>query len=172
MRVKVLLLVLLFAGGPAMGAALNREGERQERVQAERPVPGYHLSGKIVLGGTGGWDYLSCDSQARRLYISRSDSILVIDADRLETVGTIRNTPGVHGIALATDLGRGYTSNGRDSTATIVDLRDFRHLGSVRTGERPDAIVYDPATGRVFAMNARAGSVTVIDAASGRAAGA
>ncbi len=132
---------------------------------------GYHLIKKVQLGGAGGWDYLTVDSAARRLYISRSTHILVLNADTLKQVGEIPDTPGVHGVALARQFGRGFTSNGRASTVTIFDLKTLKKLGEVKTGEGPDAILYDPATHRVFTFNGHGHSSTAIDAATGKAVG-
>jgi DNA-binding beta-propeller fold protein YncE len=131
----------------------------------------YHLLKKIVLGGEGFWDYLNCDSAARRVYISRGSHVMVVDADNYTVVGDIPGTDGVHGIALAPELGRGFTSNGRANAVTIFDLKTLKVLGTAPTGEGPDAIIYDPASKRAFTFNGRGGSATAIDAASGTPAG-
>ncbi|MGO8790015.1 MAG: YncE family protein [Terriglobia bacterium] len=131
----------------------------------------YRLLKKVVLGGEGFWDYLTCDSDARRVYISRGTHVMVVDADNYTVVGDIPGTDGVHGIALAPELGRGFTSNGRTNTVTIFDLKTLKVLGTAPTGEGPDAIVYDPASKRVFTLNGHGGSATAIDAASGKPAG-
>jgi DNA-binding beta-propeller fold protein YncE len=131
----------------------------------------YHPLKSVVLGGEGGWDLLTVDAEARRLYIPRSSHILVVDADSCKIVGDILDTPGVHGVAVAQDLGRGFSSNGGDSSATIFDLKDLKPLGKVRTGIKPDAIIYDPASRRVFTMNAGSRDATAIDAVLGKVAG-
>jgi len=131
----------------------------------------YHLLKKVVLGGEGFWDYLNCDSEGRRVYISRGTHVMVVDADSYAVVGDIPGTDGVHGIALAPELGRGFTSDGRSNAVTIFDLKTLKVLGTAPTGEGPDAIVYDPASQRVFTLNGRAGTATAIDAASGKPAG-
>ncbi len=131
----------------------------------------YHLLKKVVLGGEGFWDYLISDSAARRVYISRGTHVMVVDADSFAVVGDIPGTDGVHGIALAPELGRGFTSNGRTNTVTIFDLYTLKVLGTAPTGEGPDAIVYDPASQRVFTLNGHGGSATAIDGASGTVAG-
>lgn len=130
----------------------------------------YHVIKQIKIGGEGGWDYLIVDSAARRLYVSHATKVIVLDLDQEKVVGEIPNTNGVHGIALAPDLGRGFTSNGRDATVTIFDLKTLAVVGTAKTGGNPDAIVYDPATKRVFTFNrTRADATsTVIDAASGK----
>ena len=131
---------------------------------------GYHVTKKVKVGGEGFWDYLNVDSDARRLYISRGTHVMVLDADSLESVGDIPDTQGVHGIALAPELGRGFTSNGRANSVTIFDLKTLKALGEVKTGQNPDAIIYDPASRRVFTFNGRSGDSTAIDAASGTVA--
>jgi DNA-binding beta-propeller fold protein YncE len=132
---------------------------------------GYHLLKKIPLGGEGGWDYLTFDPDSRRLYISRATHVIVIDPASGKVVGDIPDTAGVHGIALAPKLGRGFTSNGRAGTVTIFDLKTLASVGQVKTGQNPDAIVYDPASERVFAMNGRSADATAIDAVTGMVAG-
>jgi DNA-binding beta-propeller fold protein YncE len=133
--------------------------------------PGYHLLNTYKLGGDGGWDYLSIDSSARRLYISRATHVIVIDADSGKPVGDIPDTPGVHGIALAPELGRGFISNGREGTVTIFDLQTLKAITKVKAGDNPDAILYDPASKRVFAFNGRSHDATAIDAAAGTVLG-
>ncbi len=138
-------------------------------LAAQPPSP---LSTQIGLGGEGGWDYLIADGVAHRLYVSHGTRVEVVDLERDTAVGAIPNTPGVHGIALAPDLRRGFTSNGRDSTVTIFDLGTLAAIGSVNVGARnPDAIVYDPGTHRVFTMNGGSGNATAIDGATGTVAG-
>jgi len=123
------------------------------------------------LGGEGGWDYLKIDPDSRRLYISRATHVIVIDADSGKPVGDIPDTPGVHGIALAPDLGRGFTSNGREGTVTIFDLNTLKPITKVKAGENPDAILFDSSTKRVFTFNGRSGDSTAIDAATGEVVG-
>ena len=129
---------------------------------------GYHLLKQITLGGEGGWDYITFDSPTRRLFISRQSKVIVLDVDSEKVVGEIPNTEGVHGIALAPEFNRGFTSNGRANTVTIFDLKTLAVIGTVQAGTNPDAIVYDPASKRVFAMNGRSSNSTAIDAATGK----
>jgi hypothetical protein len=133
--------------------------------------PGYHVIKTYKLGGDGGWDYLKLDSSSRRLYISRATHVIVIDADSGKPVGDIPDTPGVHGIALAPELGRGFISNGREGTVTIFDIDTLKLISKVKAGDNPDAILYDPATKRVFAFNGRSQDATAIDAAKGTVVG-
>lgn len=132
---------------------------------------GYAVIKKIPIPGTGSWDYLTVDAAARRLYVSHGTQVEVVDIDSLSPVGTIPKTPGVHGIALAPELGRGFISNGQSSTVTIFDLKTLKAIAEVSTGQKPDAIIYDPATSRVFAFNGDSNSATAVDAASGKVAG-
>src|SRR5947207_4363832 len=124
----------------------------------------YHVVRHIPIGGTGGWDYLAVDSAARRLYISHSDHVEVVDIDHQKIVGTIPKTEGVHGIAIAPDLHRGFVSNGRSGSMTIFDLDKLTTISEVKTtGDNPDAILYDPATKHVFTFNGRGQNTTVFD---------
>lgn len=128
----------------------------------------YKVVARGALGGEGRWDLLAVDEAARRLYVSRTTRVMVVDADTLKPVGEVADTLGVHGIAIAHDLGRGYTSNGRAGTSTIFDLKTLRRIGEVKTGQNPDMILYDRPTRRVFVFNARSADVTVIEAGSGK----
>ena len=138
---------------------------------APAAAPSYHVLQKVVLGGDGGWDYLSIDANARRIYISRSSHVMVVDADTYKVVGDIPNTNGVHGIAVASALGRGFTSNGRDNSVTIFDLKTLKTLGTVAVGTGPDAILYEPKTQRVFTFNGRSNDATALDAKTGKVLG-
>lgn len=127
----------------------------------------YKVTNTYKVGGDGGWDYLTADASARRLYISRATHVIVLDLDSGKQVGDIADTPGVHGIALAPELGRGFISNGREGTVSIFDLKTLATSSKVKAGENPDAILYDPATKRVFAFNGRSQDATAIDATNG-----
>lgn len=133
---------------------------------------GYHVINTYKVGGEGGWDYLTADASARRLYISRGTHVIVLDLDSGKNIGDIPDTQGVHGIALAPELGRGFTSNGREGTVTIFDIKTLAPVGGkVKVGDNPDAILYDPASKRVFTFNGRSHDSTAIDAASGKVLG-
>jgi DNA-binding beta-propeller fold protein YncE len=143
-----------------------------QAAPAAAPTAGYRVAREIPIGGEGGWDYLAMDPAARRLYVSHGTAVVVLDPDAGKKAGEIDGLSGVHGIALAPELGRGFISNGRSSMVTIFDLKTLAKLGEVKsTGENPDAILYDPATRRIFAFNGRSASATVLDAASGKVAG-
>ena len=132
---------------------------------------GYHVTKKIPIPGQGSWDYLTVDEAARRLYVSHGTQVEVLDVDSGAIVGKIANTLGVHGIAIAPELGRGFVSDGQSSTVTIFDLKTLKTIAEVPTGKKPDAIIYDPATSRVFAFNGGSNSATAIQAADGKVAG-
>jgi YVTN family beta-propeller protein len=132
---------------------------------------GYRVVNQVPLPGVGGWDYLTVDATARRVYISHATQVEVLDADTQKSVGTIPDTLGVHGIALAPDLGRGFTSAGKADSVIIFDLKTLKAILAVKTGKKPDAIIFDPATSRVFAMNGGSDSTTAINAADGSVAG-
>jgi len=131
----------------------------------------YQITKKIPIPGQGSWDYLAVDEGARRLYVSHGTQVDVLDLDSGAIVGKIENTQGVHGIAIAPDLGRGFVSDGQSSTVTIFDLKTLKTIAEVATGKKPDAIIYDPATSRVFAFNGGSNSATVIEAKDGKVAG-
>jgi DNA-binding beta-propeller fold protein YncE len=138
---------------------------------APAPSDGYAVTKKIPIPGTGSWDYLAVDEGARRLYVSHGTQVEVIDIDSDSIVGNIPNTPGVHGIAIAPELGRGFVSDGQSSAVTIFDLKTLKAIAEVPTGKKPDAVIFDPATSRVFAFNGGGNSATAIDAATGKVAG-
>ena len=124
----------------------------------------YHVARQDILPGDVKWDYLSYDKGSRRLFITRGDHVDVYDTVLGRVVGGIEGTLGVHGVALAPDLNKGFTSNGRSDTVTVFELSSLKILGTLPTEKNPDAIVYDPLTRRIFAANGRSGSLTVIDA--------
>lgn len=132
---------------------------------------GYHLLKTIPVGGTEGWDYVTMDSDARRLYIGRDDHIDVVDVDSGTVVGRITGLSHTHGMVPVPNLGRGFTSDGDSNTSTIVDLKTLTKIGSVNTGKDPDSFVYDDVTKRVLIMNSAGNDATAIDAADGTVAG-
>jgi YVTN family beta-propeller protein len=136
-----------------------------------RTRPGYHVVNEYRLGGEGGWDYLTLDAKARRLYVSHATHVLVVDADTGAVVGDIPDTPGVHGVAVAEEAGKGYVSSGRASSVTVFDLRTLRTLKQIPVGRNPDAIIYDAASGRVFTMNGGSDDATAIDVKTDTVAG-
>lgn len=143
------------------------------QARAHRPggPSGYQLRKTVPLPGDGFWDYVGVDSDARRIYVSHATKVLVLDADSFAVVGEIPDTEGVHGIAIASEFGRGFTSNGRAGTATIFDLKTLKTIGTVTTGKNPDAIAYDAVTKRVFTFNGASKDATAFAAADGAVAG-
>lgn len=133
--------------------------------------PGYHLVKTIPVPGNGGWDYVTVDDAARRVYVSHGTEVVVLDADSCEIKGTIAGLRGVHGIAVASQLDRGFISNGQGNNVTMFELGTLKKVGTVETGRNPDAIIFDPATQRVFAFNGRSNSATAIEAKDGSVAG-
>ena len=134
---------------------------------AAAPAPPPRVLATLTLGGAGGWDYLSFDAVHRHLFVSRGDRVLVIDVDQQQHIGTIANTPGVHGIALAEDLQRGFTSNGKGASVTEFDLRTLQTVATIPgTGLNPDAIVYDQPSHHVLTFNGKSHSASVIDPAT------
>jgi DNA-binding beta-propeller fold protein YncE len=132
---------------------------------------GYHLVKKVKLGGEGFWDYLTVDSATHRVFISRGTHVMVVDPDQGRVVGDVPDTQGVHGIALAGEFNKGFTSNGRSATATIFDMTTLKAVGEAKTDKDPDAIIYDPSSKRVFTFNGDSATATAIDAESGKVAG-
>ena len=132
---------------------------------------GYKLLKTIKIGGEGGWDYVFNDANAHRLYVSHATKVVVIDTEKDAVIGEIPNTNGVHGIAVAEDLKRGFISDGRDNNVTIFDLATLKTLSTVPTGKNPDAIIYDAASKRVFTFNGGSSDTTAIDAGNGKVAG-
>jgi DNA-binding beta-propeller fold protein YncE len=156
MRQKVVTMVKrLLCAGFLFGLLASADG------------PGFHVIKRLQVGGEGGWDYLTVDSASRRLYVSHGNKVIVVDVDAGKVVGEIPDTPGVHGIALAPELNRGFISNGRSDDATIFDLKTLAVVGKVKTGQNPDAIQYDGVSGRVFTFNGRSKDATAFDAKSG-----
>jgi YVTN family beta-propeller protein len=132
---------------------------------------GYHVLGEIKIGGEGSWDYVTVDSAARRAYVSHATHVVVVDIDGNKVVGDVPDTPGVHGIALAPALNRGFVSNGRSNNVTIFDLKTLKAIGQVATGNDPDGIAFEPVSGRVLTFNGRSSNATAIDAKTGTVAG-
>lgn len=152
-------------------AALVSQHRTAPAVTALPGTPDYKVLKIIKLGGDGSWDYLTVDGEARRLYIARATHVLVMDADTGAIAGDIPDTQGVHGVAIAREFARGFTSNGGADTATIFDLKTLKTIGTVKTGAGPDGILYDPASKRVFTFNHASNDVTAIAAADGSVVG-
>ena len=146
-RALIAAFVLLLAGGAALAA-------------------NYSVIKTLPIGGEGRWDYITVDPAAKVVYVGRSTYTQAIDAQTGKVVGTIKDTNGVHGVALAPDANRGFTSNGRGNNVTIFDLKDFKTIGTIETGKNPDAIIYEPLTKTIITFNGRSDDCTVIDASA------
>ncbi len=134
--------------------------------------PAYKVAQRWQPGGDGFWDYLTVDPDAHRLYFGRGTRVQVLDTGTGKLAGEIPDTPGIHGVALAPDLGRGFTSNGRDSSVTIFDMKTLATIAKVRLDARnPDAILYDAVSKRVFTLNGGSDNATALDAATGTVIG-
>ena len=136
-------------------------------IGAAQSSLGYHVVKKIAVGGEGGWDYITSDFQSHRLFASHGTKVVVISTDSDQVIGEIPKTEGVHGIAVANELGRCFISNGRASTVSIVDLKTLKLIDTVAVGKNPDAILYDPFTRRVFVFNGRSNDASILDAEKG-----
>lgn len=137
-------------------------------VRAEEEI--YRLVKEIPVGGEGGWDALTADSDSHRLYVSHATKVVVIDTEKNSVIAEYGDMPGVHGFAVAPELNRGFSSNGRENKVSVVDLKTSKTIMKVDTGANPDAIIYEPGQKEVYAFNGRDNSATVIDAATGKVA--
>jgi YVTN family beta-propeller protein len=135
------------------------------------PEAGYHVIKKVSLPGGTNWDYVFVDADGRRAYISHGTQVEVLNADTFEYVATIPNTPGVHGIAVASEFGHGFITAGKTDSVIIFDLKSLKQISEVKVGKKPDAIMYDPATKHVYAMNGDSNSASVIDPVDGKVIG-
>ena len=128
----------------------------------------YQALKEIPVGGAGGFDYLTVDPAARRLYVSHGTKVVVIDMEKNSVVGEITDTPGIHGIAIAPEFKRGFTSNGREAKASIFDLESLKTLSKVDTGPNPDAILFEPGQKEIYTFNGRGNNATVNEAKTGQ----
>jgi YVTN family beta-propeller protein len=136
-----------------LATALLAQGATDYKIQARYPVP-----------GTGGWDYITIDAAARRLYVSHATQVEVLNADNGQMIGTIADTPGVHGIAIASAFRHGFTSNGKENKVSVFDPSDLHLIKKIDVGKGPDGIYFDAASKRVFTNNHGSDDISVIDA--------
>ena len=155
-------------GKESLGLALAAAILFTSQAPAADKAPAYHLVKEIPIAGDTGWDYLSIDADARRLYVTHGTHIVVVDMDSNAVVGDIADTPGVHGFAVAHGLGKGFSSNGAESKVSIVDLETLATLTKVDTAQGPDAILYEPGREEVYAYDGKAHAATIISATSGK----
>ncbi len=148
--VSFICFVLLFSAACISGQNVNSD---------------YKVVNRIHLPGEGGWDYLSVDEESGRLFLSHATVVQVVDLKTGKLIGTIEDTPGVHGIAIAPDLNKAFISVGRNASVKVINLKTLAFIDDVKiTGENPDAIMYDQFSKKVFAFNGRSANATVIDA--------
>jgi DNA-binding beta-propeller fold protein YncE len=161
--ILIMAMILFFPGAARLRAA---------NPPAAQEGAGYHLVHTYKIGGEGFWDYMLVDAQHRHLFVSHSTHVVVLNADTGKIVGNIPNTEGVHGIAIAPKLNRGFISDGEANAVTIFNLTTLKTIGTVKvTGKDPDCIIYDPASERVFTFNGDSQNSTAIDARSGKVVG-
>jgi YVTN family beta-propeller protein len=127
---------------------------------------GLHILKKHSIKSSGGWDYVTVDAADKKIYVSHGTQVNILSTVTGDSIGVIPNTNGVHGIALVKSLGKGYTSNGRDNSCTIFDLKTNAELGKIAVGTNPDAIFYDEFSKKVYAFNGKSSDATVIDPAT------
>lgn len=155
--------------GTCLGLALLLGGARS--IPAAAGASGYHIVKTIPVGGTEGWDYVTMDNDARRLYIGRGNHVDVVNVDSGTVVGKVTGMEGTSGLLPIPELGRGFAMNGPASQAFIIDLKTLQKIGTVKTGKDPDSFAYDPVTKRVFIMNSASADATAVNAADGTVAG-
>ena len=140
---------------------------KSQIISAQTPSSIYKIINRIPLVGDGGWDYLNIDENSNRLFISHGNMVQVLDVTSQKILGTIKDTKGVHGIALAKNLNKGYISCGKDTSVIIFNLETYEFIARVEvTGLNPDAILFDSFSNKVFTFNGRGSNITVIDAKS------
>src|SRR5262252_3797831 len=132
---------------------------------------GYKLETRYPVPGAGGWDYIGIDSAARRLYVSHTTELDVLDADNGKVIGTVGDTPGIHGIAIASEFKHGFTSNGKENKVSMFDTDTLKLINKIDVGRVPDGIYYDPGTKRVFTNNHGTHDISAIDAKTGQVVG-
>lgn len=140
-------------------------------VAALQGASGYKLETRYPVPGNGGWDYVNIDSAARRLYLSHGTEVNVVDADNGKLIGTIPDTPGVHGAIAVTEFKHGFTSNGRENKVSMFDTDTLALIRKIDVGKGPDGIYYDPGTKRVFTNNHGTHDISAIDAKTGEVVG-
>ena len=138
---------------------------------SSQAATGYKVATRYPVPGNGGFDYLTIDSDARRLYLSHGTQVDVVDADNGKVLGMIPDTPGVHGIAIASEFKHGFTSNGRENKVSMFDPATLKLIKKIDVGKGPDGIYYDPATKRVFTNNHGSHDITALDAKTGDVVG-
>lgn len=155
MNIKKLYTSAAIAGGLLISAG----------AFAQAPT-GFHILKRHSIKSAGGWDYVTVDAAEKKIYVSHGTQVNILSTATGDSIGVIPNTNGVHGIALVKALNKGYTSNGRDNSCTVFDLKTYAALGTVKVGTNPDAIFYDEFSKMVFVFNGRSSDASVIDPAT------
>jgi Uncharacterized conserved protein len=124
----------------------------------------YKFFNEIRIGGEGGWDYVAIDATARRLYLSHATKVVVVDLTKNAVIGEIADTPGVHGFVAVPELQRGFSTNGKETKVSVVDLSTLKTISKIDTGANPDALIYEARRGELYVFNHTGNSATVIDA--------
>jgi len=169
--ILVVCCLLIGTVAHAFSALVDVGADPGSAYNAHSTSMGYRQLNQSVIGGEGSWGYLTCDSDARRLYIARETRVQVVDLQQGKVVGEVANTPGVQGIALVPKLHHGFTSNGKDNSVTVFNMKDLTEVQRITVGTGPEAIVFDPETRRVFTMNAGSHDITAIDTAKAKVVG-
>src|SRR5438067_1311421 len=152
----------------AFGAAAAETKPEAKPINLQSATAGgnelYRLAREIPIGGEGGWDILAIDPTAGRLYLSHAAKVVVVDLSKNTVAGEIADTPGVHAFVPVPEVQRGFSSNGKESKSSVVDLTTLKTVSKIDTGQNPDAVVYEPRHGEVYVFNHTGNSVTVINA--------
>ena len=154
MKMRILFLAMFATATVALAASVN-----------------YQVLKKAAVPGAGGWDYVIVDENGRRVYVTHATQVDVLDADSAAVVGTIPNTPGAHGVAIASEFGRGYISAGKSDAVIPFDLKTLQTSAEIKVGKKPDAIIYEPFSKSIYVMNGDSDSISVLDAKSGTVKG-
>jgi YVTN family beta-propeller protein len=158
----------MFAKSIGIGTTITLLAVAAAASAATTPA-GWTILERHTLGGIGGWDGMMLDTGSRRLFVTRSEHVMVIDADSGKLVGDIAGVNHAHDVALATELKRGFISNGHGDSVTMFDLESLKVISEIPvTGKNPDAILFDSASKHVFAFNGHSNNATVIDPATGK----
>jgi len=124
----------------------------------------YKFFNEIRIGGEGGWDYITIDATARRLYLAHATKVVVVDLTKNAVIGEIADTPGVHGFVAVPELQRGFSTNGKEAKVSVVDLSALKTISKIDTGTNPDVLIYEARRGELYVFNHTGNSATVIDA--------
>jgi YVTN family beta-propeller protein len=171
---RIVFCAILIASLASFAQSKDKNKDKnKDKEKSASTSGGFHQVAKWDVGGEGGWDYFVYDTAGKRLFISRGTHTMVVDGESGKVIGDIPDTGGVHGIALAQDLGKGFISDGRDNAVTVFDLKTLKTIEkvSVSPAVNPDAIMYEPSTKRVFTFNGRSKDSSVLDANTNKVLG-